>query len=141
MPDLDDLQFEQRKFGFYKALLGTHLLGFLHIQEATRRWADKPVTLSAVCVGSTNTKVMSAPEMPLTMRLLGLVATSPEASAVNAIRLLTSKSAADARGAVLRNPKRYTPEPIALDPNKAAKLWAITDDLTKSVAQPSSKAS
>ena len=141
MPDLEDLQFERRKFGFYKALLGTHLLGFLHIQEATRRWADMPVTLAAACVGSTKTKVMSSPEMPLTMRLLGVFATSPEASASNAIRLLTAKSAADARGAVLRNPKQYTPQPIALDPNKAAKLWAITDDLTKSVARPSSRAS
>lgn len=132
MPDLDDLHFERRKFGFYKAILGTHLLGFLHIQEATKRWADKPVTLSASCVGSTKTKVMSAPEMPLSMRFLAMFGTSPEVSAVNAIRLLTKTSAVDASGAVLRNPKQYTPEPIALDPAKAAKLWAMTEDLANS---------
>ena len=40
MPDLDDLQFERRKWTFFKAVLGTHLLGFLHIQEAAKRWAQ-----------------------------------------------------------------------------------------------------
>lgn len=129
MPDLDDLQFERRKWGFFKAVLGTHLLGFLHIEEANRQWRDRPVTLAAACVGSTKTKSMSDPAMPLIMRLMGLFGTAPEASARNAVRLLTEANAQDARGAVLRNPKTFRPEPIALDEAKAAKLWAITTDL------------
>jgi NAD(P)-dependent dehydrogenase (short-subunit alcohol dehydrogenase family) len=127
MPDLDDLQFERRKWGFYKSVLGTHLLGFLHIQEAAKRWDGRLVTIAATCVGSTKTKAMSDPSMPLVMRLMGLFGTTPARSAANALKLLTEASAADANGAVLRNPKRYSPEPIGLDSADAAKLWAITD--------------
>ncbi|MDX2336662.1 hypothetical protein, partial [Brevundimonas vesicularis] len=42
MPDLDDLQFERRQWSFFKSILGTHLLGFLHIQEAAKRWNGRP---------------------------------------------------------------------------------------------------
>lgn len=129
MPDLDDLQFERRKWGFFKSIFGTHLLGFLHIQEAARRWKDRPVTIAAVCVGTTKTKTMSDPAMPLAMRLLGTFSTSPEKSAVNAVTLLTKASIADADGAILRNPKHYRPEPLALDPADATRLWAITEQI------------
>ncbi len=129
MPDLDDLQFEHRKWGFFRSILGTHLLGFLHIQEAERLWADRPVSLTACCVGSTRTKAMADPAMPLMMRLMGRFGTTPERSAANAVRVLSKASAADARGAILKNPKAYAPEPIAMDTVKAARLWAITTDL------------
>src|SRR5690606_27562736 len=88
-PDLDDLQFERRKWGFYKSLLGTHILGFLHIQEAARRWRELPVALTATCVGPTKTKAMLDPRMPLSMRLMGRFGTTPEVSAANAVRALT----------------------------------------------------
>ncbi|WP_404478890.1 SDR family NAD(P)-dependent oxidoreductase [Novosphingobium sp. BL-52-GroH] len=130
MPDLDDLQFEQRKWSFFKSVLGTHLLGFLHTQEATRRWAERPVTLTAVCVNSTKTKAMADPGMPLIMRLMGRFGTTPELSARNAVRVLSEASAKDAAGAVLRNPKRYAPERLALDGQKAARLWEITNTIT-----------
>jgi short subunit dehydrogenase len=127
MPDLDDLQFERRTWSFFKSVLGTHLLGFLHIQEAAKRWNGRPVTIAAACVNSTKTKAMSDPSMPFVMRLMGRFGTSPEASAINAVKLLTEASAADANGAVLRSPKRYHPEPLSLDPGDATKLWAITE--------------
>lgn len=129
MPDLNDLQFARRKWGFFKAVLGTHLLGFLHIEEANRQWRDRPVTFAATCVGSTKTKSMSDPAMPLVMRLMGLFGAAPEASASNAVKLLTEADARDARGAVLRQSKTFKPERIALDEAKAGKLWAITTDL------------
>jgi NAD(P)-dependent dehydrogenase (short-subunit alcohol dehydrogenase family) len=128
-PDLDDLQFERRKWGFFKSVLGTHALGFLHIQEAARRWHDLPVTISASCVGPTKTKAMAQPEMSLVMRLMGLAGTTPEVSAMNAVRLLTKASAQDANGAVLRKPKRYSPQSLALDPAACEKLWNITGEL------------
>lgn len=129
MPDLDDLQFERRKWGFFKAVMGTHLLGFLHIEEASRLWRDRPVTLAAACVGATKTKAMLDPSMPLIMRVMGRIGTTPELSARNAVRLLTVDEAADARGSILRSPKAYRPERIALDAAKATKLWAITTEL------------
>lgn len=131
MPDLDDLQFERRKWTFFKAVLGTHLLGFLHIQEAAKRWAQLPVTISATCVSSTKTKAMSDPAMPLVMRIIGLFGTSPEVSATNSVRLLTEVAARDANGAVLRNPKRYSPDRLSLDAADAAKLWELTGRLAR----------
>jgi hypothetical protein len=129
MPDLDDLQFERRKWTFFKSVLGTHLLGFLHIQEAAKRWHSLQVTIAAACVGATKTKAMADPAMPLIMRLMGLFGTSPETSAVTALRLLTEISAKDANGSVLRNPKRSSPDPLSLNSADAVKLWKITERL------------
>lgn len=129
LPDLDDLQFERTKWTFFKSALGSHALSFLHIQEASRRWADKPVTLTAVCVGPTKTKVMLDPRMPLLMRLLGLIGTKPEMSARNAVTALVKGPTSNLKGAILRKPKQWTPEPIAFDKVKARKLWEITSNL------------
>jgi hypothetical protein len=62
----------------------------------------QPVTISASCVGSTRTKAMSDPLMPLSMRFMGALGARPEISAQNAVRLLTCESAQDANGGVLR---------------------------------------
>jgi len=129
MPDLEDLQFERRKWGYFKAILGTHLLGFLHLQEASRRWQSLPVSLTACCVNSTKTKVMADVNTPLLMRLMGRFGTSPEQSAKNAVRVLTQKSSATLAGSILRNPNKFTPEAINLDTGKAQQLWDITSDL------------
>ncbi|MDN3219651.1 SDR family NAD(P)-dependent oxidoreductase [Pseudomonas nunensis] len=129
LPDLDDLQFEHTKWSLFKSLLGSHALSFLHIQEASRRWSDRPVTVIAACVGPTKTKLMLDSKMPLIMRLLGMIGAKPEASARNAVTALVKASAADARGAVLRKPKSWTPAPITFDTGKATKLWDITTAL------------
>jgi hypothetical protein len=126
MPDLDDLQFARRKWTFFKSVLGTHLLGFLHIQEAAKRWQGQAVTIAASCVGSTKTKAMSDPIMPLSMRLMGALGARPEVSAQNAVRLLTLTSARDANGAALRSPKKYSPERLVGDAAQAVKLWDLT---------------
>lgn len=126
LPDLDDLQFERTKWSFFKSALGSHALSFLHIQEATRLWAEYPITLTATCVGPTKTKVMLDPNMPLIMRLLGMIGTTPEISAKNAVTALVKTSPYDIKGAVLRKPKYWNPEPIAFDSMKAAKLWDLT---------------
>lgn len=129
LPDLDDLQYERSKWSFFKSALGSHALSFLHIQEATRLWVDRPVTLTAVCVGPTKTRAMLDPKMPLIMRFLGLIGTKPEMSARNAVTALVKSSARDLKGTVLRKPKAWTPEPLAFDPVKATKLWEITTSL------------
>jgi NAD(P)-dependent dehydrogenase (short-subunit alcohol dehydrogenase family) len=128
-PDLDDLQFDRTKWSFMKAVLGTHVLGFLHIQAAAERWRERPVTIAASCVGSTKTKAMADPEMPWAMRMMGRFGAEPEVSAANSIKLLTDLSVPDAKGAILRNPKRYSPQPISRSQADAARLWDITTRL------------
>lgn len=130
-PDLDDLQYERHKWSFFKAVLGSHALGFLHIQEAARRWQDLPVSITAACVGPTKTKAMADPAMPLIMRLMGLFGTQPEISARNAVRLLTTADSREINGSILRQPKHYRPEALALDPAAASELWQRTTQLAQ----------
>jgi len=129
--DLNDLQFERRKWSFFKSILGTHHLGFLHIQEATKRWADLPVSLSACCVESVKTKAMQDPAMPFIMRLMGRFGTSPELAARNAVTVLTAADPAVLKGAIVRKSKEYKPEKLQLDAADAAKLWDITTEIGK----------
>lgn len=131
MPDLDDLHYERRRWSFLRSLLGTHLLGFLHIQEAARRWRDLPVTIAAACVGSTRTKTMADPRMPPMMRLMGRFGTTPETSAANPVRLLLDADIARANGAILRSPKRFDPVAPALPDDLAERLWAETARLAQ----------
>lgn len=130
--DLDDMQFERRKWSFFKSILGTHHLGFLHIQEATKRWADLPVSLSACCVESVKTKAMQDPAMPFIMRLMGRFGTSPELAARNAVTVLTAADPAVLKGAIVRKSKEYKPEKLQLDAADAAKLWDTTTEIGKS---------
>ncbi|MCI0995628.1 SDR family NAD(P)-dependent oxidoreductase [Pseudomonas corrugata] len=129
--DLDDLQFEARKWGFMKSILGTHVLGELHIQEAARRWQGLPVTIAVSCVGSTNTKTMADPQMPFYMRLMGRFGAAAEVSAQNAVRFLTMEDVRAANGATLRNPKTFTPQRLVLNQQDAERLWSITESLAK----------
>ena len=57
-PNVADPNFEHTKWSFFKALLNSHLLGALHVEESQRRWRDSPVLLAMSCVPSakTNTK-------------------------------------------------------------------------------------
>ncbi|WP_404478831.1 SDR family NAD(P)-dependent oxidoreductase [Novosphingobium sp. BL-52-GroH] len=126
MPDLDDLQFERRKWSFFKSVLGTHLLGFLHLQQAAALFGPAPVWVGAACVNSTKTKAMADPRMPVIMRLMGKFGARPEVAAANAVRLLAAAVPEAPSGSILRNPAKFAPESIALDPAKAARLWEIT---------------
>ena len=135
-PDLDDLQFERRKWSFYPAVLGTHVLGYWHVQEAARRWASRGISATMCCVGPTRTKVMRDPSLPLSMRMMLPFASSPERSARAAVNVLTRQSAADFNGAIVRSPTRGVPEPMAFDRAKTARLWEITTVIARDRGMP-----
>jgi len=127
--DLDDLQFERRKWSFFKSILGTHHLGFLHIQQATNLWSDLPVSLAACCVESVKTKAMLDPQMPLIMRIMGRFGTTPELASINAVRVLTAADANELKGVIVRKSKEYKPEKLQLNSADAEKLWGLTTDI------------
>lgn len=131
-PDLDDLQFERRKWSFFKAILTTHVQGFLFLDEASRRWADRQIGLYATGVGSTRTKAMLDPAMPLIMRIMGRFGTTAEKSAVNATRLLLDEAPPAMQAAIFKNPKSFTPAPFDLPSQEAKQLWDITTALASS---------
>lgn len=128
-PDLDDLQFERRKWSFFKAILTTHVQGALFLDEAGRRWAGQPVSLYATAVSSTKTQAMQDPAMPLIMRAMGWFGTTPEKSATNAIRLLLDDAPPALRAGFLKNPKTFEPGPFDVPAAEAARLWDITTQL------------
>ena len=130
-PDLDDLQFERRKWRFFKAILTTHVQGFLFLDEASRRWADRQIGLYATGVASTRTRAMLDPAMPLIMRIMGRLGITAEKSAVNATRLLLDEARPAMQAAIFKNPKRFTPAPFDLPAQEGGRLWDITTALAR----------
>jgi hypothetical protein len=125
--DLDDLQFENSKFSFWRAILGTHNLSFMFIQGAAGRWRDRPVSITATCVGPTKTKVMSDSKMPLLMRMMGWFGTTAEVSARGVIQVLTASEIPhdDKFGIMWKSNKPDISAPN-FSSEKVAKLWDIT---------------
>lgn len=129
--DLDDLQFNKRKWTFFKSILGTHYLGFLHLYEASKRWQDLPISTVATCVESVKTKAMTDPNMPLIMRILGFFGTTPELASRNAVHLLTAKDRSQLKSAIVRHSKKYEIEHLEMDSVESEKLWDITTAIAK----------
>lgn len=129
--DLDDLQFEHRTWSFFKSVLGTHHLGFLHLQEAAKRWGALPVIFTASCVETVKTQAMLDPRMPFIMRLMGRFGTTPELASRNAVTLLCTSETENIRAAIVPNSKKYAPQPFNRDAADATKLWDITTALAQ----------
>lgn len=130
LPDLDDPQFERRRWSLLPALMSSQVLGYLHVQEAASRWRGLPVTASIACVGMTRTQ--NAMSGPFWVRALySVAAVTPERSAENVVRLLTAADASEAHGAVLFDPKRFAPTPLAYDAALARRAWELSERLVR----------
>ncbi|PCC72148.1 short chain dehydrogenase [Nannocystis exedens] len=131
VPDLDDLQFERRRWSLLPALMSSQVLGYLHVQAAAQRWRDLPVTTSIACVGMTRTDTVR--EWPWYIRgLYRLFGTSTERSAANVVRLLTAADVRGMNGAILFDPGRFEATPLALDDALAQRTWELSDRLARS---------
>lgn len=130
VPDVGDLQFERRKWTLTASLMSSQVLGFLHVQEAARRWKDLPISIAISCVGPTTTD--SIREQPWWARALyALIATTPERSAENGLRFLLDEDVRLARGAALKSPKKYQPTAIAYDAELAASVWRLAEAMLR----------
>lgn len=131
VPDLDDLQFERTNFSFWKAILGSHNLTFMFIQEAAKRWKERPISIAAACVGTTKTKTMQDPNMPFIMRLMARFGTTPEISASNIVQYLKLEAIpAKERFGIMWDPKKLVISPPQQPEDKAKKLWGITRSIS-----------
>ncbi|WP_437818176.1 SDR family NAD(P)-dependent oxidoreductase [Sorangium sp. So ce1078] len=133
VPDLEDLQFERRRWSLLPALMSSQVLGYLHVQEAAERWQGLPVTASIACVGMTKTE--NAMKGPWWVRAVySLAAVRPEQSAENVVRLLTAADARHAHGAVLFDPRRFNPTPLSslsYDAALARRTWELSEGLLR----------
>lgn len=128
-PVMDDLQYEHRKWSFFKAILSTHVMGFMFLDQASRRWADASVRLYATGVNTTKTKVMADPDMHWIMRLMANFGTKPETSAQNAVRLLLSSQSPEPRAGLLKHAGKYVISPFDHPQEEAERLWDTTTTL------------
>ena len=130
LPNLEDLQFERRKWSLLSSLMSSQVMGYLHVQEAAKRWEKLPVTATIACVGPTKTN--NVREQPWWIRsLYSVIATTPERSAKNIVHLLEMADASNANGAVLFNAKRFLPTPLTYDATLATRAWEISDKLVR----------
>jgi NAD(P)-dependent dehydrogenase (short-subunit alcohol dehydrogenase family) len=130
-PQFEDLQFERHKWSFFKSILTTHVLGFMFLDEASRRWAGKPITLHATGIGTTRTKVMTSPDMHWIMRFMARFGTTPDKSAQNAIRLLIGSDVPQPAKGLLKNPSKFAISDFDTPQSEAAALWDITSNLAR----------
>ena len=130
VPELDDLQFARRRWSLLRALMSSQVLGHLHVQEAARRWHDQPVSATVVCVGPTRTETTA--DQALWIRALyRAIATTPQRSARNVVRVLTAADARPVDGTALRHPRRFAPTRLAYDAALARDVWDLSDRLAR----------
>ncbi|MET4491202.1 SDR family NAD(P)-dependent oxidoreductase [Bradyrhizobium sp. LA7.1] len=126
VPDLDDLQFERRRWSLTGSLMSSQVLGFLHVQEAARRWRDSSVHLTISCVGPTMTD--SIREQAWWARALyAVIATTPERAANNAVRFLLEDEAREMSGGAFLSPKKFRSTSIVYDDAMSGRVWLLTE--------------
>lgn len=121
-PDLANLPMDGPRWSALRAISNTHKLAGMHVQELRRRWAGRPITATMACVGPTNTTHTAALK-GWVWAIYHMMASTPEVSAQNIVRLLAMADASAAHGAVLANPRRFTPAPLAYDAGLARQSW------------------
>lgn len=130
--DLDDLQFERRRYGTMRAY-GQSKLGLnLYTVELARRLAGTGVTANALHPGVVATNIGNQNAlMRLGYRLARPFMLSPEDGARTSIYLASSPEVAGVSGGYFFGTRRLQPNRIAEDPAAASRLWEILEGLAQ----------
>lgn len=121
-PEVTDVPMSNRRWSALRAIANTHTLTGMHVQELRRRWAGRPITATMACVGATRTTHTAALK-GWVWAIYRMLATTPEVSAQNIVRLLAMADASAAHGAVLSSPRRFTLAPLTYDAEQARQSW------------------
>ena len=137
--NLDDLNWEQRRYRRWAAYEQSKLANLLFAYELARRLeaAGSPVSSYGVHPGYVSTNLMSHTETLLdTVMGLGnrLIAQSPEMGALPTLYAATTDlpngSFAGPGGMMWGNPRLAKSSPASYDREKAAALWSLSEKLT-----------
>jgi retinol dehydrogenase 12 len=131
--NFDNLQFERGKYNGVQAYRQSKLANILFSKELARRLSGTGVTSNCFHPGGVRTNLIQ--NSPWHYRLIWLIITpfliSPRKGADTAVYLASSSKAVNVSGEYFVNRKSVCPSRLADDPQLAAKLWMISEELTK----------
>jgi NAD(P)-dependent dehydrogenase (short-subunit alcohol dehydrogenase family) len=129
--DLDDLQFRRRRYWMMSAYGQSKLALNLLTVEWSRRLAGTGVTANALHPGTVATNFGNwGGVLGLGYKLVGRFMLPPSQGAQTPAYLAASPEVATVSGAYFDNRRPAKPNPLALDPNLAARLWNALEALT-----------
>jgi NAD(P)-dependent dehydrogenase (short-subunit alcohol dehydrogenase family) len=131
--DMNDLQFERRKYGNVAAYRQSKLLMNTFTFELARRLAGTGVTANCLHPGAVATNIWSA-AAPLIGRLIiplvkPFMLTSKQGAAVS-LYLATSPEVAQVSGEYFVKSKPAKSNPLSRDPKLMAEVWLCTEKMT-----------
>ena len=130
--DFDDLGFERSYFGM-KAYARSKLANLLFTYELARRMAGSGVTVNAVHPGGVATDIWRTnfPVLgPAIKWVMSLFALTPEEGADTLIYLASSPDVEGVTGKYFVEREAIASSPLSYDEQVAARLWAVSEQLT-----------
>jgi NAD(P)-dependent dehydrogenase (short-subunit alcohol dehydrogenase family) len=132
--DMNDLQFERRKYRGVAAYGQSKLLMNAFTFELARRLAGTGVTANCLHPGAVATNIWSANQLPLIVKLILAVVkpfmlTSKQGAAVS-LYLATAPEVAQVSGEYFVKSKPAKSNPLSRDPKVMAEVWLCTEKMT-----------
>lgn len=125
--DLDDLQYERRRYSGFRAYADSKLGNLLFTQAMARRLDGTGVTVNAVHPGGVATGFAGNNRVVgLVWRLFKPFLRTPEAGARGAIFLCTSPKVEDVTGTYWMDDREHPASAAAQDVDLAERLWSAT---------------
>jgi NAD(P)-dependent dehydrogenase (short-subunit alcohol dehydrogenase family) len=131
--NFDNLQFERERYNGVEAYRQSKLANILFTKELARRSGGSGVTSNCFHPGGVRTNLVQS--NPWYYRLIWAIINpflvSPKKGADTAIYLASSSKVAEISGKYFVNRKLVRPSELADDHDTAARLWKISEELTK----------
>ncbi|HKU48412.1 MAG TPA: SDR family oxidoreductase [Nitrososphaera sp.] len=132
--DFDDLSFKHRRYNGISAYGQSKLANILFTKELARRLEGSNVTANCFHPGAVRTGLAQKNNNPWYYRLVWQAGSpfflSPEKGADTGIYLATSPDLGAVSGKYFVKRREAIPSREARDPNVAARLWAVSEELT-----------
>lgn len=129
--DFDDLQ-NEREYKPLKVYGQSKTANVLFTRELARRLEGTGVAVNAVHPGAVATRLGrgSGPLYDLLQRAIGVFMRSPEKGAACSIHVASAPELAGISGRYFADQREKEPRPHASDPELAARLWEVSEQLT-----------
>ena len=132
--DLDDLEWERRRYRSFGAYSATKLENVLFTRELAQRWDGSGITVNAVHPGFVGSNFAREGDMgrlvSIGMVLSKPISLSPQKGAVTSVYVASSPDVDGITGQYFAKCQLVVPAAPALDATNAQRLWEISEKLT-----------